>query len=88
MPITIKKHKASILKDGCFLINVLIGLDTSNMITTVTITAVYIIQSSRTIPYHHCQTYAPKPQRISLIVRQLFRQNGNENDVVNPKNHF
>lgn len=46
----VKNTRPGILKDGCLLINPLIGFDANNIIITVTITAVYIIHNSCTIP--------------------------------------
>ena len=49
-PIIIKKQSAKTLNDGCLDINPLIGFEANNIMITVTITAVYITQSSSTIP--------------------------------------
>ena len=49
-PIIIKKLNANILKEGCFLIKKLMGCDAKIIITTATITDVYMTQSSCAIP--------------------------------------
>lgn len=65
-PIIIKNASASIFKDGCLLMKLLIFFAINNMIEIETITATYIIHNSST-----------KPTAVIMLSTEKTRSNNN-----------